>query len=104
MYENRFKLGKIILEARKKKGYTLRQCASLIVKEDNTPISFPYLSDLETGRKTPSEYMLKQLSIVLDLPIEYLYVYAETLPQGLIINADKDKVVKAFQNFIESIK
>ena len=95
--------GKIILAARKKKDYTLRECAALILKEDNTPISFPYLNDVENGRRLPSEHIIKQLSIVLDIPVEYLYVHAAMFPKGIKINASQDEIVIAFKTFVKSL-
>lgn len=103
MKESDLSFGKIILEARKKKGYTLRDCAALILKDDNTPISFPYLSDVENGRRLPSEHIIKQLSVVLELPVEFLYVYAEMFPKGIKINADQDEIVSAFKTFVKSL-
>lgn len=95
--------GKIILSSRKKKGYTLRECAALVLKEDNTPISFPYLNDVENGRRLPSENIIKQLAVVLDIPVEYLYVYAEMFPKGIKINAGQDEIVRAFKTFVKSL-
>lgn len=95
--------GKIILEARKKKGYTLRECAVLILKEDDSPISFPYLNDVENGRRLPSEHIIKQLSIVLDIPLEYLYFYAEVFPKGLNRNAGQERIIAAYRSFVESL-
>ncbi len=95
--------GKIILEARKKKGLILRECAALIIKEDGKPITFQYLNELENDRRTPSEHIIKQLSLVLDIPVEYLYVYAEMFPKGINKHASQDKIVTAFKTFVESI-
>jgi len=103
MRESDLTFGKIILEARKKKGYTLRACAALILKEDRSPISFPYLNDVENGRRLPSEHIIKQIALILDLPVEYLYVYAEMFPKGIKINADQDKIVSAFRTFVKSL-
>lgn len=103
MNEKDLTFGKIILEARKKKGYTLRECAVLILKEDNSPISFPYLNDVENGRRLPSEYIIKQLSVVLDIPVEYLYVYAEIFPKGLSKKAGQEQLVAAYRSFVKSL-
>lgn len=95
--------GKIVLEARKKKGYTLRECGELILKEDKTPITFQYLNDVENNRRTPSEHIIKQISTVLDIPVEYLYVHAEMFPKGIRKYASQDEIVTAFRTFVESI-
>jgi transcriptional regulator with XRE-family HTH domain len=104
MKQDALTFGHIILEARKKKGYTLRECAALILKEDNTHISFPYLNDLENGRRLPSEHIIKQLSAVLDIPLEYLYFYAEIFPKGLNKNASQDRIISAYKSFVESLR
>lgn len=103
MAEETKTFGKIILEARRKKGLILRECAALILKEDNTPISFQYLNELENDRRTPSEHIIKQLSAVLDIPVEYLYVYAEMFPKGIRKHADQEQIVSAFKTFVKSI-
>ena len=103
MSENDITFGKIILKARKKKGLILRECAALILKEDNTPITLQYLNELENDRKTPSEHIIKQLSVVLDIPVEYLYVYAEMFPKGIRKQADQEQIVAAFKAFVKSI-
>lgn len=94
--------GKIIRDARKDKKLNLRQCAALIYKDDNTPISFQYLNNLEKDRKNPpSEYIISQISKVLEIPIELLYFYAEIFPKNLDKNADDDKIIEAYKNFAE---
>lgn len=103
MRERDLTFGKIVLEARKKKGYTLRECVALILKEDYTPITFQYLNELENDRRTPSEHIIKQISRALDIPVEYLYVYAEMFPKGINKHASQDKIVTAFRTFVRSI-
>jgi transcriptional regulator with XRE-family HTH domain len=104
MKEREKTFGKIILEARRKKGLNLRECAALILKEDSTPISFQYLNDLENNRrKPPSEHIIEQISAVLDIPVEFLYFYAEIFPKGLNKNADQEKIVAAYKNFVKSL-
>lgn len=96
--------GEIVFEARKNKDLNLRQCAALILKEDNTPISFQYLNDLEMNRrKPPSEHIIKQISTVLDIPIELLYFYAGVFPKDINKNADKTQIIEAYKNFAKSL-
>lgn len=96
-------LGKLVLEGRKNKKLNLRDCASLIIKEDGTPISFQYLNDLETNRRqSPTEHIIKQISNVLDIPLELLYFYAKILPNDLN-NADRTKIIVAFKKFIRTL-
>lgn len=92
--------GKIICDARKDKNLNLRQCASLILKEDNSPISFQYLNDLEKDRRNhPSEYILQQISKVLEIPIEVLYFHAEIFPKNTNKNVNESRIIEAYQTF-----
>ena len=97
-------LGKIIRDARKSKGLNLREAADLIIKENNTPITLQYLNDIENNRRTPSEHIIKQISQVLNIPVEYLYVYAEMFPKGMDKNASKEQIVTAFKLFLREIE
>lgn len=104
MKNRKITFGKIICDARKKKNLNLRQCAALILKEDKTPISFQYLNNLEKDRKKPpSEYIIEQLSKVLEIPIELLYFYAEIFPKNLDKSADHGKIIEAYKNFVQAL-
>ncbi|NJM52145.1 MAG: helix-turn-helix transcriptional regulator [Blastocatellia bacterium] len=97
--------GQIIYEARKQKDLSLKQCASLIFKEDGTPISFQYLSEIENARRNPpSEPILKQLADVLEIPVEILYFHSKTIPSEINVNPSKDTIVKAFQDFLSQLQ
>lgn len=96
--------GKIILEARRKKGLRLKDCAPLIFKEDNTPISVQYLSDIESGRRNPpSEFIVKQLSQLLTVPIEVLYFYAGVFPKIRNKNLDQKQIIAAYKDFTKAL-
>jgi len=99
--EVRVTLGQAISHARKEAGLTLHQLASRVVKENGTPISQVYLHDIETGKSNPrSEYLLRQLAQALDLPPEYLYFLAGTLPTDLRAGSyTPERVQAAFQAF-----
>jgi len=45
--------GQAIINARKAKQMSQKQLASLIIKEDGTPISPQYLNDIERDRRNP---------------------------------------------------
>ena len=45
--------GQYIAWARERAGLTLREMAALIIKEDGTPMSNQYLSDIENDRRNP---------------------------------------------------
>lgn len=96
--------GQLILNARKKKNLSLKDCASLINKEDGTPISFQYLSEIETARRNPPpEYIMKQFADVLDIPIEILYFYTKTIPSNISHNLTNDEIVYAYRDFISKL-
>ena len=96
--------GKIIYNARVNKNLNLRECAALIVKDDNTPISFQYLNNLEKDLKNPpSVYIINQISKVLEIPIELLYFYAEIFPENINKNSDQNKIIKAYKQFARSL-
>ena len=60
--------GQVISKARKEKGLTLKDLASMIFKEDGKTISPQYLNDIEHNRRhPPGEYILEQLSMILEL-------------------------------------
>lgn len=69
--------GRLILQARKKKGYTQRQLAASI------EVDFTYLSKLENDRAEypPSEKVIRSLADNLDLPAEELLYLAGRITQ-----------------------
>lgn len=104
MKSNEITFGKIVYNARKSKNLNLRECAALIFKDDSNPISFQYLNNLEKDRKNPpSEYIIDQISEVLDIPLEVLYFYAEIFPKNINKNIDQNKIIKAYKHFVRSL-
>jgi len=102
MSEKTTTFGKIISEARKKKGMNLRECATLILKEDGSPISFQYLNDIENNRRNPpSEHIIEQIASILAIPVEVLYYYAGILPKTTIKDISPDLIVTAYRTFSE---
>lgn len=102
--ENGITFGKLILEARTRKGISLTDCAAHIYKSDGTSISVQYLSDLEKDRRNPpSELILKQFSKLLDIPIEVLLFYSETFPSGLNKKVSQEQIIAAFRAFFEKL-
>lgn len=94
--------GEIIRDARKSKNMDLRECAAVLLKDDNTPISFQYLIDLENSRRNPpSKFIVRQMSQVLDIPIEVLYFYAKILPESTDEDIPHENIVAAYRTFIE---
>ena len=96
--------GQTILNARKQKDLSLKQCASLIYKEDGSPISFQYLSEIENGRRNPpSVFIMEQLAKVLDIPIEILYFHSKIIPSKSDATPSNDTIVSAYQDFLSRL-
>src|SRR4051794_8409056 len=66
-------LGEVIRRARKDKNLTLRDLASRL------DLHYAYLSDVESGRRTPSEDVLKDIAKHLRLDFEYIMALAGRL-------------------------
>jgi transcriptional regulator with XRE-family HTH domain len=73
--------GQALVEARKKKQLSQKQLASMIMKDDGSPISPQYLNDIERDRRNPpGENIINQFAKILELPEEYLYFLANEIP------------------------
>jgi transcriptional regulator with XRE-family HTH domain len=59
-------LGEIVRELREKSDLSLRELAKKL------EISAPFLSDIELGRRYPSDETLQKLSKILKVPVEEL--------------------------------
>lgn len=97
--------GKVIRQSREGR-WTLKELAAKILKEDGTPISVPYLNDIEHDRRQPSsDHLIEQFATALELPVELLYFYARKIPAdvyGVENYLDKThikNVVEAFNAF-----
>jgi transcriptional regulator with XRE-family HTH domain len=94
--------GQVIAKYRKRAGYNLREMALLVKKEDDTPISFSYLCDIENDRRNPpSDHIINQLAAVLDVSPNLLYLYARRLPAELPVWDDEkraDQVIRAYRD------
>jgi transcriptional regulator with XRE-family HTH domain len=73
--------GQIIASARKSKQMSQKQLASMIIKEDGTPISPQYLNDLERDRRNPTgDHFTRQFAQVLEIPEDYLFFIMNQIP------------------------
>ena len=69
--------GDLISERRKAKGLSQKEVASLVKKEDGSPISPQYLNDLELKRRdAPSDHLIGEFARVLDLDPDVLFYSA----------------------------
>ena len=99
--------GKSIAEARKTKQMSQKQLASMILKEDGTPISPQYLNDIERDRRNPpGEYLMSQLAKILEVPEEYFYFLANEIPPKYRQNgiSNPAQVQEAFEAFARSYR
>ena len=69
-------VGDVIKQARQNHGWTLRQLADQVTKEDGTAISPQYLFDIETHHRIPTPHVLAELARVLALEYDTLLALA----------------------------
>lgn len=94
--------GSFVLRARKEKGISQKDLASMILREeDSKPISPQYLNDIERDRRSPtSEHLIEQFATALHVQSEYLFYLAGTLPQDVrAVGAGPEEVVRFFNAF-----
>lgn len=76
--------GKAISNARKAKGWALKDLATLVLREDGGAISLQYLNDIEHDRRTPSsDRMVQHFADALGIDPDYLYYLAGRFPDDL---------------------
>jgi len=99
-------LGETISAARKKRGYSQKELAENLMKDEGGAISAQYLNDIEHDRRQPSsESLLRRLAEVLEIPIEVLLYQVGRLPadvQGQ--NASPERIQAAYQAFRRNIE
>src|SRR5262249_35868861 len=97
--------GRAIADARRARGLSQKELASLIEKDEGGPISPQYLNDIEHDRRSPtSDALIRQFAKALDEPEEYLFVLAGKIPDDIRQKAtDRDKIVEGFTNFRRAI-
>lgn len=93
--------GNVLSTARKKLGFSQKQIAELVRKEDGAAISPQYLNDLEHDRRNPpSELLTRQLAQCLRLSPDYLTFLAGQLPEEIRRTAaSPEQVDRAFTAF-----
>jgi transcriptional regulator with XRE-family HTH domain len=105
MQENdRETLGGVVSTRRKELGFTQKQVAQSVVKEDGTPITPQFLNDVERNRRRPSPLVLQRLAEALKWSGEdadRLHYIARTLPPDIDLeNVARDQWadgIKAFR-------
>lgn len=98
--------GSIIRDARRRAGLSQKDVAARVMKLDGTPISAPYLNDLEHDRRNPpSAYLLDQFTRILDLPADYLCYLAGCYPADLRdASQQPERVEAAFRAFRDALR
>ncbi|MEQ1515511.1 MAG: helix-turn-helix transcriptional regulator [Usitatibacteraceae bacterium] len=93
--------GKLISEARKTKGLSQKQLASMVTREDGQAISPQYLNDIERDRRLPASEVINELSKHLGISPNYLHLLArkvpDDLPVGKLKEADVERLMVAFR-------
>jgi transcriptional regulator with XRE-family HTH domain len=93
--------GEVLVEARKRKGLTLKTVAGQVLKDDGKPMSLVYLSDIELGHKgPPSSAMIRQFAEILGIKVEVLRFYANRVYENPpASDPEPRQVVAAYRAF-----
>ena len=76
--------GRVISDARKEKGWSLKDLASQVRREDRQTISPQYLNDIEHDRRRPSsDHMVQQFADALEIDRDWLYYLAGRFPEDV---------------------
>ena len=76
--------GRAISQARKTRGWSQKELAQKILREDGESISPQYLNDIEHDRRSPSsDRMVQQFAEVLGMDVDWLYYLAGKFPADL---------------------
>ncbi|MBE7520661.1 MAG: helix-turn-helix transcriptional regulator [Dehalococcoidia bacterium] len=99
-------LGETISAARKKMGYSQKELAEKLMKDEGGPISAQYLNDIEHDRRQPSsESLLRRLAEVLEIPIEVLLYQVGQLPSDVRgQNPSPERIQEAYRAFRRSLE
>ena len=99
--------GQAIAEARKSRQLSQKQLASMISKDDGSPISPQYLNDIERDRRNPpGEHLISQFAKVLETPEEYFFFLAHEIPPKYrqVASSNPTQVQEAFEAFARSYR
>ena len=98
--------GQTIAEKRRALGLSQRELAARVIKEDGAPISPQYLNDLEKDRRNPpSDHLIQQFAIALNIPADILFLCAGTMPPDIrCATVPQEQALEAFKAFRKEIK
>ena len=97
--------GQYIAESRKQAGLSQKVLAERLRKEDGQSISAQYLNDIEHDRRNPPrEFILTQISSVLNISLDYLCFLSGVLPDDIKRqNYQPEDVENAFKAFRKAL-
>jgi transcriptional regulator with XRE-family HTH domain len=76
--------GQEIARLRKKKKYSIRQFAKMVLKEDGEPMSPSYLCDIEQDRRHPPALeVIRRMADLLDANFDDLMILAHRTPPDI---------------------
>ena len=101
--------GSAVASARKIKGWSQKELAAKIIKEeDGTAITPQYLNDIEHNRRSPSSnHLVNQFARVLNIDAEVLFAIIGMLPEKdrkLVNKSTPDAVGEAFIAFRKKLE
>ena len=94
--------GRTITDRRKQLGFSQKQLAELVQREEGGSISPQYLNDIEHDRRSPSsDHLVNEFARVLNMSANYLSYLAGRVPAAArlpgVTAADVDKWVASFR-------
>lgn len=96
--------GRAVISARKQLGWSQKDLAGKILKEDGQPITPQYLNDIEHDRRSPSsDRIVQQLAMVFGINPDILYGLAGRVPDHVAGNS-AGQIEKAFVAFRRELK
>ena len=92
-------LGQTIREARVRAGMTQKELAAKIIRkeeysEEQKSITPQYLNDIEHDRRTPPEYVTRQIAKHTGLDPDYLVLLAGSVPEAILRTGITEEAAK----------
>lgn len=95
--------GRAIASARKAIGFSQKELAAKVRKEDGETITPQYLNDIEHDRRSPqSDHLVREFSRVLKIEADHLYAVVGMLSEQdrkLVKRATPERIEEAFVAF-----